>query len=881
MNDNQKSINEQQNKTKQNCCPIHHNPQTIRQESYSRSYNSNIYNTIQQVAKNQKSQILPTTIQSRRIIVNQQYIPVTNSNNLKNKEFFTNNEYNSYQKNQNYNQEYKQFYNNSYSYNNITIPQFKKIERIKIISEPDYTMRKNSNNYSFYVSKTTSGKSAKNIKQYKNNPINYNNSKLSRNYGINQTYQTSEIISNNSSNSNKIIRRYSYNYNKDTNYNNNYSENGNIYRNNRNNVYYKNNNFFERSNKPMINIINQKRVIQQPAYEQAKYIKKLIETEEQIPYYKKGNYTEIEPFNNKNYISERKNYNHKYRSKIPNNYKIKYSKNKKQNIKIEQSDIREYEGSEKYDKEQRININKINPKIYNNFNFNKRNSHSENKNNTLYKNDNNYNNYNNIEKENYYEFPSFRKRHTEIISSQSRYSSNNYKKSYNKYNVSTENPSLNSHYNSRKTDNQTPYKNGSRIIKNKHVNRRYTTFEKNLQNIRELDIRNDGIQISTTNSNNHSFYISEGFSNKQKKYKTSTMQQAYRANKYILKSEDGTNDNDNYDYYEEKIISKHKKLMSPKEDSFGFMSLEKEDIVNTKNKENEQQKKNKIKIQIKNCEGEKQKENININNKNFIQNNERYYTGKMNENININNNQYQNINSNLFQLNYQKNTEQYQKTKQESDRKNNHNYYESCQIKKPKKQSNSNYNNKIIINQKQSKIPPKFSYDFNENKNKEEDLQEQLNYEEKEQDLNPNDNINSEELTKPIIKFSSYFGDSNNNYYESGKINKIKLSQKKKINFKRYNNLHISNDGIFGIQSETLCVPAQEKNKKNKEKNGEKENQENKKYEKNENEDQNNENEDEERIIDNNEDNVEDENEKEGEEVYNEENKEGNENYDL
>ena len=66
MNDNQKSINKQQNKTKQNCCPIHHNPQTIRQESYSKPYNSNIYNTIQQVTKNQKSQILLYKLQKNK-----------------------------------------------------------------------------------------------------------------------------------------------------------------------------------------------------------------------------------------------------------------------------------------------------------------------------------------------------------------------------------------------------------------------------------------------------------------------------------------------------------------------------------------------------------------------------------------------------------------------------------------------------------------------------------------------------------------------------------------------------------------------------------------------------------------------------------------------
>ena len=44
-------------------------------------------------------------------------------------------------------------------------------------------------------------------------------------------------------------------------------------------------------------------------------------------------------------------------------------------------------------------------------------------------------------------------------------------------------------------------------------------------------------------------------------------------------------------------------------------------------------------------------------------------------------------------------------------------------------------------------------------------LQEQLNNEEKGQDLNPNDNINSEKLIKSETKFFSYFGDSNNNYY--------------------------------------------------------------------------------------------------------------------
>ena len=96
--------------------------------------------------------------------------------------------------------------------------------------------------------------------------------------------------------------------------------------------------------------------------------------------------------------------------------------------------------------------------------------------------------------------------------------------------------------------------------------------------------------------------------------------------------------------------------------------------------------------------------------------------------------------------------------------------------------------------------------------------------------------MNSTELKKQETKFSSYFGDANNNYYESGKINENQLSEEKPDNnINRYDSLQISNDGgvVLGIQSETLCVPAEGENKEIDEID-EEENQEEGQYEENE-----------------------------------------------
>ena len=915
MNDNQKWLFERRNQNHQNYCPVHHNTQPIYQNQYTKSSNSNSYYTIQKVTQNQYNQeprILPaTTIQSRRIIVNQQYVPVSNPNNYQNRGFITNNEYNNYQKNQYYNQEYNQSYNN-YSYNNNVIPQYKKIEKTEIIPEADGIVRNYTNNYSFYVSKGTSAKSVTNLK-YKNNSNDYRNTKPLSNYGTNQIYQTTYTernLNNNNNNYSRNVRKYSYsNNNNYTDYNNNYySENENIYRNNRSNIYT-NNNYYER-NKPTTTIITQNRVIQ-PAYEQARYIKKLIETDEQVPSYQRGYYSETDPYNNnKNYISERKNYYHRYYSNEPNDNNVQYNNYEEQN---DDDDIREYEGPDMYDNEQRINIDKVNTGNYNNFNFNnKRYSHSENKNINRYKNNNN--NYYIQEKETYYESPSFQKRYTEIITPTSRYSNKN-RQPHRKYNVSTENPSL--HYN-RIAEYEVPYEKGSKTVtKNKNSNREYTTFEKNLRNIRELDFGetgNEGMRVSTTNSNNHSFYVSQGFSGKNKKYKTSTMQQAYRANKYILRNEDGSNDNENYDYYSKNITTKPQKyynqkneemneqnnnnkyqikkipinknnqienneyivenivtdeiqkpeeeyydeekqiengeeeeleeegvqydptqLMASKEDNFGFISQsprEHDDIVNTNNQENDE-KNAEMQIEEIQDENEEQEENINNDNKNYEQNNEDEYYDE-NENIN-NNNQYQIISPNMVQINSQKSNKQYQEI--EPDKKINHNYYESRQIKNQKKDSYTNYNKKVIINQEQQYNEYNENNENNENNNNEEENeQEEINYEEKEEDLNPDDNMNSTELKKQETKFSSYFGDANNNYYESGKINENQLSEEKPDNnINRYDSFQISNDGgvVLGIQSETLCVPAEGENKEIDEID-EEENQEEGQYEENE-----------------------------------------------
>ena len=938
MNSNQKWIGEQKYKNNYNYCPCHRNIQPIFQNNQNqKSYNITKKTAINQYYQN--SRTYQNQHNSKNLFINMDKVPsqgfITSNNNQKydpNKYFLSG-------------PNYKYYANNTNTY--------KKIQKTEIIPEMDGIVRNFTHNYSLLVSKNTSSKNGPFEKQNRSaemREIKYNNNSNN----INQQYKKIEqkvnypkqnennyranfvkrVIVNkkniNNNNENVNYNNANVNYRRYSDYNddkNNFSEQDNIYQNKNSN----NNKNFERIKSYTIS------TNRPTTYSQKRIIRTIVQKEEK-PIHQRGFYSELEPNYNArlayinnvektNEIPNKNNYKSNNINERKNNYHKYTSSKNQQGFVVENSyidDLKEYEPPKKYNTvETKQNIYEYKPRNYNNNNSNfskkeiivqnQKTSHSEtkninNRNNSLEKNNNNKNNYKNFDQELYYEssHPSFPKRHTETL--QSRYEINKYQNNNNKkYTIKTENPSLNSHYASRTSTNY-------HIIK-KPINKNdFSTFQNNLTNIRELDDDNNHsrMQIYTSKNINHSFYISKGYSGKQK-YHTSTTKQAYRSNNYILRDEEipkknyefyakneiqspenyyhivkrsnninnyyypkiekkeniiqkenkyqqtndedieneendenneyiveniVTNENDqnddNNEYYEEdededvQLEYDPTQLMASKEDNFGFVSQSP--------KINDDENDNEIEQEVEENEQENNEEEENNENENNEEdeNNEEYYEQPFVNIVKKNEND-----ANKYKKNINIRKGDYQISNQSKEYKNeekgvNHNFHESRQVKSTKNKNFNIYHRRADIQKPQKqKITTVVTFSNNDDIKNEEQ-------EDKEEDYNPNDNNNVVNNVNKESKYGSYFGDMNNNYYESqnyeenqDQIKREKQNIQINENKNKYTNLKISNTNNE--------IKNDNKNNENDNENNENENENNENDNENENENDNNE----------------------------------------
>ena len=336
----------------------------------------------------------------------------------------------------------------------------------------------------------------------------------------------------------------------------------------------------------------------------------------------------------------------------------------------------------------------------------------------------------------------------------------------------------------------------------------YTTFERSLRNIRdnEKDIekedKNNGL-LRGENIRNHKIFVSNNLSKPKRIYKTSTQREGFRSHEYRL------GDEEEYEPYDKKY--------------------------NNYNKINK---------------------NININKNNYFNS-----MKNLEEEIEIEDEQDQieyvppkqlfKINQKPNGYNYNNNNKERNSYNQPSKNNNtNYNYHESSQIKNPKKKNfvtihkfkneeenknvNTNINNnnirktieqKINIiqnknkieNQYQQYIPRNQKIQKNENKKQYEFQQSHTEVEfikNKNEDNNENEYIEYQEKDNNLrkSKYGSYFGDSNNNYYEIKGSSSGKNQEENEEEEENEENtpMELVRNVTFGIHSENLCVPGDE-----------------------------------------------------------------------
>ena len=368
--------------------------------------------------------------------------------------------------------------------------------------------------------------------------------------------------------------------------------------------------------------------------------------------------------------------------------------------------------------------------------------------------------------------------------------------------------------------------------RNKNINnnniREYNSFERGRINIRDnkKEIEKDE-QIKNTRkeSNHHKVYISSNLSSQNKKYKTSTQNNNdIRRNKYTL---------GNLNEYEVEVAPNNKYDKYNKYNRNYAKDKDKDKDKNLKNVNVKINKNNYFK-EMKNLEEELE---IDDNEQNeyvpprqlFDNKNKKVESNKNKEKINFNINKYQ-------------------RTPPSTSQNYLNNYYQPPKMPVQKSQSpKDNQRNINNINKNKNYVPQKITLQTqkpkdikiitkktNLNKKKEnikiEDNQEvESNEEEPENKQINKENDNSNK--KP--KYGSYFGDSNNNYYEVKGISEKKKEENEeeeeendeefeeneninKIEKNNYSNQIVRNVN-FNIQSENVFIPGGETDKDEKE----------------------------------------------------------------
>ena len=361
----------------------------------------------------------------------------------------------------------------------------------------------------------------------------------------------------------------------------------------------------------------------------------------------------------------------------------------------------------------------------------------------------------------------------------------------------------------------------------------YNNFERSLRNIRDNEDKNDSLLRGENIRNNHKIFVSSNLSKPKRIYKTSTQREAFRSHEYRL------GDDEEYEPYDKK----YKNYNKIKEDINKY-NINKNNYFNTmKNLEEEIE----IEDEQDQIEYVPPKQLFKINQKSKENSNNYGYLSQKN---NYNNNK-ENKEKNKIGINNQPS----------KNNNTNYTYHESSQIKNPKKKNfitihkfkseeenknankntisnkniNSNANNNIrqtkeqkiniiqnknkIENQYQQYIPRNQKVQKNEN-NKQYEFQQ--SHTEVEFINNHNEDNNGNEYIEyhqdkdnnnlRQSKYGSYFGDSNNNYYE---IKGSSSGKNQEENEEEEENeesapMELVRNVNFGIQSENLCVPGDE-----------------------------------------------------------------------
>ena len=368
--------------------------------------------------------------------------------------------------------------------------------------------------------------------------------------------------------------------------------------------------------------------------------------------------------------------------------------------------------------------------------------------------------------------------------------------------------------------------------RNKNINtnnnniREYNSFERGRINIRDnkKEIEKDEqIKNSRRESNHHKVYISSNLSSQNKKYKTSTQNtNEIRINKYTL---------GNLNEYEVEVVPNNKYDKYNK-----YNRNYNKDKVNDKNIKNVNVKINKNNYfkEMKNLEEELE---IDDNDQN------EYVPPRQ---LFDNTNKGAENNKNKEKINFKIN--KYQRTPPSTSQNYLNNYYQQPKIQVQKsefpKDNQRNINN---INKNKNYVPQKITLQTQKPKDikivprktnlnkKDENIKIENHQEVESNEEEPeNKQINKEEDSsnkKP--KYGSYFGDSNNNYYEVKGISEKKREENEeeeeendeefdeneninKIKKNNYSNQIVRNVN-FNIQSENIFIPGGEIDKDEKE----------------------------------------------------------------
>ena len=359
----------------------------------------------------------------------------------------------------------------------------------------------------------------------------------------------------------------------------------------------------------------------------------------------------------------------------------------------------------------------------------------------------------------------------------------------------------------------------------------YTPFRKGLINIREnkKEIEKDEItRIKSREFNHHKIFISNNKSDKNKNYKTSTQNNSFPTMKYNLDSlneyEIDINSANKYKNRKNEDNNDKNVNININEDNYfkEMKNLEEEIELGDDNEQGDYIPSKQLLI-IK--DRNQNPKSLNIINKNiktqssFLQNYIKNNYEPISSIYKINQQQSQNNTNNNINSSYNNITNRSNKYTFKINSNPLQLQHKNLELQYIPKSYNINYlgNNK----NKDPKINPNIRIEY---QHREECLQNNKENEDQKHKLVPEIKKDEENISKKS-KYSSYFGDSNNNYYEIKGISEEKKEENEdekekeqmeknenienKKNNKNDNKIVVVRNNNFGIQSENKCIQAE------------------------------------------------------------------------